>query len=701
MANLKTQNPVDVAIAEVGQQAHGSVQWLLEKPKCADAPEITKGNRLDFFICGKEGFGALSNDLLHAKKTVDLVCWGFDPGMELVRSSGDKWHRGQTYGELLEQLAEKGVRVRLLLWYDDLGSFAQNNMPGFSDEPVSSVRHPGQWGAQQVAYGLGDPYGDPDRHQYCKDWWNRNLPGGPNKGVGKGANPNLQILCRGVGRDIASDDVDAMFKLDPEEKVMPSHETSGVKARIAGSEYKLLTGSTTHHQKPVLIDYDYNNGGGNQAVGYVMGLNSVTDFWDTVNHEIDTTALRETSAAGTSMAEIKHEYESDIPDASFSDKASALPEEIQQIHSGVFKSIRPFQDYACRIVGPALKRLHENFEDGWNYVAQRYAPMLLPPIATVTVAQPASHLPPPKRERGSATGLDCEVQIVRTQPREKDKTIKKLYLQSTSFARNYIYIENQYFFYPEFAQHLKAERRKFCEKWAALAKKPMLQVPTLHVFIVIPHPERDEMVPRTFDTVTELGASEQMPGQAGYVDAGKASQDYPSSRKGKKGNKVLDRPSVAQLQNTLGLKVSVARLCTSGAVDGKMAYREIYIHSKLMIIDDVFLTLGSANLNQRSMSADSEINVAVTGAGWTAEQRRKVFSLHSGITDTITGDGGREKMPKVFDDWNGRANRNYQNWKSGKDNLTGFLVRFEDMRKTDVMFASTTVPSSGDPTAIV
>jgi phosphatidylserine/phosphatidylglycerophosphate/cardiolipin synthase-like enzyme len=291
------------------------------------------------------------------------------------------------------------------------------------------------------------------------------------------------------------------------------------------------------------------------------------------------------------------------------------------------------------------------------------------------------------------------VQIVRTQPREKDKTIKKLYLQSTSFARNYIYIENQYFFYPEFAQHLKAERRKFCEKWAALAKKNMLQVPTLHVFIVIPHPERDEMVPRTFDTVTELGASEQMPGQAGYVDAGKASQDYPSSRKGKKGNKVLDRPSVALLQNTLGLKVSVARLCTSGAVDGKMAYREIYIHSKLMIIDDVFLTLGSANLNQRSMSADSEINVAVTGAGWTAEQRRKVFRLHSG--KTVDEDVRRENMPKMFKGWNDLAIANYQTWKSGKENLIGFLVKFEDMRKTDVMFASTTVPASGNSTAIV
>lgn len=36
----------------------------------------------------------------------------------------------------------------------------------------------------------------------------------------------------------------------------------------------------------------------------------------------------------------------------------------------------------------------------------------------------------------------------------------------------------------------------------------------------------------------------------------------------------------------------------------------VYIHSKLMIVDDRRLTLGSANLNNRSMTLDSEINVA-------------------------------------------------------------------------------------------
>ena len=36
-------------------------------------------------------------------------------------------------------------------------------------------------------------------------------------------------------------------------------------------------------------------------------------------------------------------------------------------------------------------------------------------------------------------------------------------------------------------------------------------------------------------------------------------------------------------------------------------FRATYIHSKLMIVDDRFLTVGSANLTNRSMGLDSEL----------------------------------------------------------------------------------------------
>lgn len=145
--HLRTQNRVAVAIDEAGRKAQGSVQWLLENRKAEDgrpaienAPEIHYGNRLDFLVCGEEGFAAIAKDLRNAKSTVDIICWGFDPGMELLRGTHcgpldadpghevklneigdiDTWPRGMTYGRLLNEITTRPknpVTVRLLIWF--------------------------------------------------------------------------------------------------------------------------------------------------------------------------------------------------------------------------------------------------------------------------------------------------------------------------------------------------------------------------------------------------------------------------------------------------------------------------------------------------------------------------------------------------------------------------------------------------------
>ena len=579
------------------------------------------------------------------------------------------------------------MRVRLLLWYDDTASFAENSMPGYTDALVDPIVHPEQF-ALQVKSG-GDPYGNSERHAYCKAWWKKYLPGGADSNTGWTGNPNLQIMLRGIDRDITSDDINTMLNLDPEEKVMPSHEKRGIEAHIAGSEYDLLTKHPTHHQKPVLIDYAAPDEG-SHAVGYVMGLNSITDYWDTKEHLIDEGSLRETASDGTIKDEIKHDYQSDTGKHTWFRSEDSM---MQQIHGGKYQSLIPYQDYACRIEGDALGALHQNFENGWNAVA----PQAWKTTASDTDPLPSKIISPVIQElnkdwRYQHRRSVSQVQIVRTQPVEQDKTIKKLYFQATNWAYNYIYIENQYFFYPEFARHLKECREKFCDKYAEVcgkAGKTLQQMPALYLFIVIPLPEEKGMVPRTFETLAELGAGDEgMPGQAGHVDKRGDPDDS--------GNFVLDRASVEELQAQFGLNVSVARLCTSGLVGGKLAYREIYIHSKLMIIDDVFVTLGSANINQRSMSVDSEMNIAATDPNDVADLRRRIFNLHSG--DQISGDGGRNAMPDVFKDWNKRMNDNYIAMAEGDAKLVGHLMPFMDKRKTSTMYASLdTNPSSDNP----
>ena len=159
---LKSQNPTSVAIDEQSRAAKSSAQWLLEKRK--DIAPITYENHLEFLICGEEGFANIANDLKLAKGSVNLCCWGFDPGMELIREKGKtKWPRGQTYGQLLEEVANKGVTVRLMVWYDETASAKQNNVPGYSDTGHNPITH-------LPAFLVGtskSPYDSKDRQQYC------------------------------------------------------------------------------------------------------------------------------------------------------------------------------------------------------------------------------------------------------------------------------------------------------------------------------------------------------------------------------------------------------------------------------------------------------------------------------------------------------------------------------------------------------
>ena len=98
-------------------------------------------------------------------------------------------------------------------------------------------------------------------------------------------------------------------------------------------------------------------------------------------------------------------------------------------------------------------------------------------------------------------------------------------------------------------------------------------------------------------------------------------------------------------------------------------------------------------MNQRSMSADSEINLAATGQGWVSQLRERVFSLLSG--GATPGSGDRDTVPAVFDDWEKRMHDNLLAKMKGKA-MQGFILPFEDRRAKTVLHAQINVPSSTD-----
>jgi phospholipase D1/2 len=57
---------------------------------------------------------------------------------------------------------------------------------------------------------------------------------------------------------------------------------------------------------------------------------------------------------------------------------------------------------------------------------------------------------------------------------------------------------------------------------------------------------------------------------------------------------------------------------------------DIYVHAKIMIVDDVALRVGSANFNNRSMGLDSECDLMVDGSG-SAEAQRAIAAIRADL----------------------------------------------------------------------
>ncbi|WAG17937.1 hypothetical protein DX980_01000 (plasmid) [Burkholderia gladioli] len=317
-----------------------------------------------------------------------------------------------------------------------------------------------------------------------------------------------------VLREVKHDDATGLLGTEPKEEDQP------VSAHALTDEKSQLEDYGTHHQKPILIDYDYDNG--SKAIGYVMGLNSVTDYWDRTAHEVDDPKTRGSVGQADRGRDGPRAFNAAGPE-----QRTASPPGCTRGRQVCFRSrtsstgkvtntmcmVAPFRTTHA---GSRGQRLHSCTTTSRTAGPKRSA------------IQGRSSFRRSLRRRfrrvaGSPAHL---VQIVRTQPEEREKSIKELYFQATSSARNYIYIENQYFFYPEFARNLIKTRQKHCSDWMSTSHKPVTEMPKLHLFIVIPHPERAEMVPRTYDSLSLLGASTAMAEQGDLASKGELDSVY-------------------------------------------------------------------------------------------------------------------------------------------------------------------------------
>jgi phosphatidylserine/phosphatidylglycerophosphate/cardiolipin synthase-like enzyme len=80
--------------------------------------------------------------------------------------------------------------------------------------------------------------------------------------------------------------------------------------------------------------------------------------------------------------------------------------------------------------------------------------------------------------------------------------------------------------------------------------------------------------------------------------------------------------------------------CTLYQAGGE--HHPVYVHAKIGIVDDQWLTIGSANLNEHSLFNDTEQNLVIRDAGLARETRLRLWAEHLGAPRTdVEGDPAR------------------------------------------------------------
>ncbi|MBC7993273.1 MAG: hypothetical protein H7Z15_08540 [Rhizobacter sp.] len=559
MSDFKIPVEKTVIALDSKRDVNLTMPWFSQKSKYPPRA----GNVVHPLINGQRTFAAVHEALAAAKKSIDIISWGFDPSMRLVRPNG------QRVGDLLRQKAAAGIEVRVLVWKSAIANLVENNIIGDGlfgsgggsagggsgmgstkpgDAKATDADGFNDYGAKKSGTTSGAvQFDDPQAKAFNREWFSIN-------------NPKLSFRTR----EFSTADQQAIAKRNYDKRGLG-----------AFTQHVAFVHGASHHQKAILVDYELTDA----AVGFVMGHNLLRNYWDN-----DT-----------------HEYFSELR-----------------------LGFAPWQDLSSRVYGPVLFDLNENFCSAWTK-AQPWIGSDQPISAARLQVKPSA-FEASAAKRGSA-GM---AQICRTQPQENDQSILDAYKLALSAARNYVYFENQYFRSTELAMLMREVRRKL--KSAGWKRD-------FYIFVVTNVPDGSGRL-NTYDTMAALGKSNRMPA----IEKSKGGGDAESAD-----SKALRRRDLE------GVNIHVCTLCSSGtryteaqAYDtgftddmgfpevrfsepsARTVYKDIYVHSKLLLVDDVFFTLGSANANVRSMEVDSELNIAMPSPGVTQEWRRHLWKIHTG-----------------------------------------------------------------------
>lgn len=264
----------------------------------------------------------------------------------------------------------------------------------------------------------------------------------------------------------------------------------------------------------------------------------------------------------------------------------------------------PRHDLAVRIEGPAVADLLDDFADRWAQAVRAHQGSWFGRLID-GVRSLLGHHDYPVLRRPAAVPEPCGdrwVQVVRTTPGGEDG-ILGAYIRAIRNARRYIYIENQYFRSPRIGEELRA----------ALRNNPHLRL----AVVVRPVNDGDPSLidPSGYWTAYTLDLIREV------------------------------RPAFA-----------LTRLIVWDRDAGRrLVFQDVDVHAKIMIVDDVWLTVGSANIHDRGFRTEGELNVVVLDKPLARELRKRLMAEH---LELDVDDPRLADIDEAFDLWDQHAREN-------------------------------------------
>ncbi|XP_042035647.1 phospholipase D delta-like isoform X2 [Salvia splendens] len=518
--------------------------------------EVEGGRQFEHEKCWED----ICHAIMEAHHIVYIVGWSIYHKVRLVREASRPLPRGGelTLGELLKYKSQEGVRVLLLVWDDKTShsKFFINTtgvMETHDEETRKFFKH------SSVTCVLAPRYG--------------------------------------------------------------SNKLSIFKQQVVGTIY-------THHQKCVIVDTQHH-GNNRKITTFIGGLDLCDGRYDTPEHRL--------------YRDLKTVFRGDYHNPTFG--------------QGTKGPRQPWHDLHCKIEGPAAYDILTNFEQRWkkatkwNDIGQkltrfsRWHDALIKIDKISWINSPSVNVPndhpllwvyeedDPDNwhvqifrsiDSGSLKGFPKSVyaaekqNLVCAKNVVIDKSIQMAYIQAIRSAQHFIYIENQYFLGSSYAwpdyRHAGADNLIPMELALKIVSKIRAKE-KFSVYVVIPM--WPEGVPssaavqeilywqaQTMQMMYELIAKEIKSANLEnahptdylnfYCLGNREEYQKKSSSGSSRGS---SHPNEASTSTSTG-KVKSGRFM-------------IYVHAKGMIVDDEYVIIGSANINQRSMAGSRDTEIAM------------------------------------------------------------------------------------------